>query len=230
MDDSSAPAGATAQPPQPDVRLSFANERTFLAWERTALALITAGLAITQLLPAFDFPGGRRLIGLPLIGLGILIAAAELLGVASQPGRHRPRPPAPDVAPPGGRRDRRVGGRGVRVRARDRGGFGQLNGTRSADERTDLAWNRSGLAIFACGLVVMRGLTLNGLERSDVAVGAVIVGLGMLSYVLAGWHARRRLAPGNAERAARPSDLLPLAVGVATIGVAAFVLGLFFPA
>src|SRR5947207_13055 len=60
---------------RPDVQLSFANERTFLAWERTALGLITAGLAITQLLPSFDFPGGRRLIGLPLIGLGIVIGA-----------------------------------------------------------------------------------------------------------------------------------------------------------
>src|SRR5580765_2389561 len=58
----------------PDVQLSFANERTFLAWERTALGLITAGLAITQLLPSFDFADGRRLLGLPLIGLGILIA------------------------------------------------------------------------------------------------------------------------------------------------------------
>ena len=59
------------------MQLSFANERTFLAWERTALGLITAGLAITQLLPSFDFPGGRRLIGLPLIGLGILIASVS---------------------------------------------------------------------------------------------------------------------------------------------------------
>ena len=63
--------------PQADVQLSFANERTFLAWERTALGLITAGLAITQLLPSFDFPGGRRLIGLPLIALGILIASVS---------------------------------------------------------------------------------------------------------------------------------------------------------
>jgi putative membrane protein len=59
----------------PDVRFSFANERTFLAWQRTALGLMTAGLAITQLLPSFDFPGGRRLIGLPLIALGIVIAS-----------------------------------------------------------------------------------------------------------------------------------------------------------
>jgi putative membrane protein len=44
---------------------------------RTALALITAGLAVTQLLPPFDVPGGRRLIGLPLIGLGVLIAAVS---------------------------------------------------------------------------------------------------------------------------------------------------------
>ena len=64
-----------ADRPDPDVQLAFANERTFLAWERTALGLITAGLAITQLLPSFDFPGGRRLIGLPLIALGIVIAA-----------------------------------------------------------------------------------------------------------------------------------------------------------
>ena len=56
------------------MRFSYANERTFLAWIRTALGLITAGLAITQLLPPFDFPGGRRLIGLPLIALGVVIS------------------------------------------------------------------------------------------------------------------------------------------------------------
>ena len=102
---------------------------------------------------------------------------------------------------------------------------------RSADERTDLAWNRSGLAIIACGLVVMRGLTLQGLPRRHVAVGAVILGLGMVSYLLAGWH-----ACADASRPAVPNgpacaaDLLPLAVGVAVIGLAAFVLGVFFPA
>ena len=57
-----------------DVRFSYANERTFLAWIRTSLGLVTAGLAITQLFPPFDFPGGRRLIGLPLIALGVVVA------------------------------------------------------------------------------------------------------------------------------------------------------------
>src|SRR3954451_25337914 len=71
------PSDVDAPRPEPDVQLSFANERTFLAWERTALGLITAGLAITQLLPSFDFPGGRSVIGLPLIALGILIAAVS---------------------------------------------------------------------------------------------------------------------------------------------------------
>ncbi len=100
----------------------------------------------------------------------------------------------------------------------------------SADERTDLAWNRSGLAMIACGLIVARGLTLNGFERRDVAVGAVILTMGMASYLLAGWHARRRLKAGRVERPATRADVLPLAIGVTAIGTAAFTLGLLFPA
>src|SRR6476619_7179909 len=67
-------AGDDVRDEDPDVRFSYANERTFLAWNRTSLALVTAGLAITQLLPPFDVPGGRRLIGLPLIAVGTLSA------------------------------------------------------------------------------------------------------------------------------------------------------------
>ena len=61
-----------------DVRFTYANERTFLAWNRTALALITAGLAVTQLLPPFDVAGGRRMIGLPLIAMGIVTSVTSL--------------------------------------------------------------------------------------------------------------------------------------------------------
>ena len=59
---------------EPDVRFSYANERTFLAWNRTALALIAAGLAVTTLLPKLEVDYGRRIIGVPLIALGAFVA------------------------------------------------------------------------------------------------------------------------------------------------------------
>lgn len=40
------PAKVYAEGDEPDYRFSFANERTFLAWIRTALALLAAGVAI----------------------------------------------------------------------------------------------------------------------------------------------------------------------------------------
>ncbi|HXB47190.1 MAG TPA: DUF202 domain-containing protein [Streptosporangiaceae bacterium] len=71
-----APAGPPAET-EPDPRFTLANERTFLAWNRTALALIAAGLAIVQLLPPFPgVPFGRHIVGIPLIVLGAVIAAA----------------------------------------------------------------------------------------------------------------------------------------------------------
>ena len=60
---------------EPDARFTFANERTFLAWSRTALALVVAGLGIVQLLPPFPgVPVGRHLLGIPLIVLGAVLA------------------------------------------------------------------------------------------------------------------------------------------------------------
>jgi putative membrane protein len=65
---------------EPDARFTFANERTFLAWSRTALALVTAGLAIAQLLPPFPgVPWGRRIIGAPLILLGSAVVVISYL-------------------------------------------------------------------------------------------------------------------------------------------------------
>lgn len=58
-----------------DPRFSLANERTFLAWNRTALALIGGGLAAAQLL-RFGVGGARLLVGVPLIALGASVAIA----------------------------------------------------------------------------------------------------------------------------------------------------------
>jgi putative membrane protein len=60
----------------PDYRFSLANERTFLAWIRTALALVAGGLAATQLLPELRIDFGREAIGAGLVGLGTLLAGA----------------------------------------------------------------------------------------------------------------------------------------------------------
>jgi putative membrane protein len=83
-----APGGAPNDPPrpdsagetdsEPDARFTFANERTFLAWHRTALALVVAGLAIAQFLPPFPgVPIGRHLLAVPLIVLGGVLSTAS---------------------------------------------------------------------------------------------------------------------------------------------------------
>jgi putative membrane protein len=54
----------------PDYRFTLANERTFLAWIRTALALLAGGVAVVQVLPPFAFPGARHTLGLVLTLLG----------------------------------------------------------------------------------------------------------------------------------------------------------------
>jgi putative membrane protein len=61
----------------PDYRFTLANERTFLAWIRTALALIAGGVAVVQLVPAFGIPGVRHGLGMLLtVGGGLLAALA----------------------------------------------------------------------------------------------------------------------------------------------------------
>jgi putative membrane protein len=57
----------------PDPRFTLANERTYLAWNRTALALIGGGLAAGQLLD-FDSRATRLLVALPPILLGLALA------------------------------------------------------------------------------------------------------------------------------------------------------------
>jgi len=64
----------------PDYRFSLANERTFLAWIRTALALLAGGVAVVQLVPAFKFPGGRLTLGVILVVLSLVVGTASYSG------------------------------------------------------------------------------------------------------------------------------------------------------
>ncbi|MCP2636642.1 DUF202 domain-containing protein [Microbacterium sp. HD4P20] len=57
---------------EPDARFSLANERTFLAWNRTALALIAGGVALEAL--GLDLqPGLRLAASLILIAAGLVV-------------------------------------------------------------------------------------------------------------------------------------------------------------
>ena len=58
---------------EPDYRFTLANERTFLAWIRTALALAAGGLAAISLLD--DFAHSEPL-GIGLLALAFLTAAS----------------------------------------------------------------------------------------------------------------------------------------------------------
>ncbi len=58
----------------PDARFSFANERTFLAWNRTALGCIVAGLAVTHVLKPDGSQTGPKVVGVSLMALGALLA------------------------------------------------------------------------------------------------------------------------------------------------------------
>ena len=56
---------------EPDARFSLANERTFLAWIRTSLALLASGVALEAVAPPMQ-PGLRLAASVLLIVLGLL--------------------------------------------------------------------------------------------------------------------------------------------------------------
>ena len=64
---------------EPDYRFTLANERTFLAWLRTSLSLLAAGVAVVQLVPSFTIPGARAVTGALLTVLAVIAATAGIL-------------------------------------------------------------------------------------------------------------------------------------------------------
>jgi len=64
---------------EPDYRFTLANERTFLAWQRTALGLLAAAVAVVQLVPELSIAGARHVLGIILGLLAILTAGMGIL-------------------------------------------------------------------------------------------------------------------------------------------------------
>jgi putative membrane protein len=99
--DYTAHEGARAAPGfEPDYRFTLANERTFLAWERTALGLLAAAVAVVQLVPELAIPGARHILGVLLAVLATLTAGVGLLRWAQvdraiRSGMPLPRQPTP---------------------------------------------------------------------------------------------------------------------------------------
>ncbi|GAA0676037.1 YidH family protein [Kitasatospora atroaurantiaca] len=60
----------------PDYRFSLANERTFLAWIRTALALLAGAIAIDQLAPGLAPSPVRAALGVAFALGGAALGAA----------------------------------------------------------------------------------------------------------------------------------------------------------
>lgn len=59
---------------EPDYRFTLANERTFLAWTRTALALLAGGVAVGQLFAAGVDEVGHRILGITCVVLATTVA------------------------------------------------------------------------------------------------------------------------------------------------------------
>jgi putative membrane protein len=82
---------------EPDYRFTLANERTVLAWVRTALGLLAAGVAVRQLVEPFGIAGGRTLLALLGIAASVVLvvgAYARWVRVQRAVRRSEPLPPA----------------------------------------------------------------------------------------------------------------------------------------
>jgi putative membrane protein len=79
MTDRRFPRSVFSRGSEPDARFTLANERTFLAWIRTALAHIAGGVALEVL--GLDLHEGFRLAAsLVLVAVGILTPALAWTG------------------------------------------------------------------------------------------------------------------------------------------------------
>ena len=90
-----------AEGTDPDPRFTLANERTFLAWVRTALALLAAGIGLDAFLVEQIDPVPRSILAAVLIVLGGGLAVSAFTSwLATERALRAGRPlPVPTAAP-----------------------------------------------------------------------------------------------------------------------------------
>jgi putative membrane protein len=223
---------------EPDVRFTYANERTFLAWNRTALALIATGIAATQLLPEFHVDGGRRILGLPMIALGALVAVTSYRHWkanerAMRRGEPLSRSPMPLVLSVG------IGivaaiavvlaliGARWSVPPKLRGMTDEERDPGLARERTELAWNRSGLAALVAVTVLLRRLwPLHG-YRSIVTLALIAAGAAIWAVSMR--FAQRMRLKSDTSHGLKVSTARMLMLGTVVLAIAGFTGGMLLP-
>lgn len=102
-----------------------------------------------------------------------------------------------------------------------------------AHERTDLAWNRTGLAVVVCIAVLLRRLWPLDATGQVVALGCISA--GAVAWAVALWmgrtasHRAHSVHAGTDPRLMNPNRAVAITVGTLTLALAAFALGLFPP-
>ena len=100
MSDRRFPRKVFAGGTEPDPRFTLANERTFLAWIRTALALVAGGLAVEAFALPIQ-PGLRQAASVALLVLGLAVPVLAWLGwcAMERAMRHDEPLPSSRIAP-----------------------------------------------------------------------------------------------------------------------------------